>query len=107
MNPRRPCRSLGSGGRPGPRRQASPSERAATGGERTSEIVLALADGLESLTNQIIEAALQAEGGSTIRAAAKLKVSARTLQRHVAAGRVRVPVLTRGRGKSGRTPRGA
>jgi DNA-binding NtrC family response regulator len=89
------------------RRQSSAAERASTGRERASEIVLALGDGLEALTNQIIEAALQAEGGSTIRAAAKLKVSPRTLQRHVAAGRVRVPVLTRGRSKRGRTPRGA
>lgn len=68
-------------------------ERSQSRDEGSGQIVLALSDGLESLTSQIIEAALQAEGGSTIRAAAKLKVSPRTLQRHVATGRVRVPAL--------------
>jgi DNA-binding NtrC family response regulator len=58
---------------------------------RPGELVLDLDDGLESLTRQIIEAALEAENGSTVRAAAKLKVSPRTLQRHVATGRVRLP----------------
>lgn len=59
--------------------------------ESSDEVVLALSDGLESLTSQIIEAALEVTGGSTIRAAAKLKISPRTLQRHVATGRVRAP----------------
>jgi DNA-binding NtrC family response regulator len=67
--------------------------------ERASGLVLQLGDGLDSLTGQIIEAALEAEGGSTIRAAAKLKVSRRTLQRHVASGRVRVPALAEARVK--------
>jgi DNA-binding NtrC family response regulator len=67
--------------------------------ERARGLVLQLGDGLDSLTGQIIEAALEAEGGSTIRAAAKLKVSRRTLQRHVASGRVRVPALAEARVK--------
>jgi DNA-binding NtrC family response regulator len=72
--------------------------------EHASELVLDLDDGLESLTGQIIEAALQAEGGSTLRASAKLKVSRRTLQRHVASGRVRVPARPQGGVKRRRAP---
>jgi len=72
--------------------------------ERTSKLVLDMGDGLESLTSQIIEAALQAEGGSTVRAAAKLKVSRRTLQRHIASGRVRVPAQPQERVKRRRAP---
>ena len=56
----------------------------------SGRLVLELDDGLEALTRQIIEAALEAEEGSAVRAAARLRVSPRTLQRHVAAGRVRV-----------------
>jgi transcriptional regulator with PAS, ATPase and Fis domain len=58
---------------------------------QSGRLALELDDGLEALTRQIIEAALEAEEGSTVRAAARLRVSPRTLQRHVAAGRVRVP----------------
>jgi len=72
-------------------RLQSPPSPSAGVSARHRELVLDLDDGLESLTRQIIEAALEAEGGSTIRAAAKLKVSPRTLQRHVATGRVRLP----------------
>jgi DNA-binding NtrC family response regulator len=83
----------------GIRLQAPSDASAETVSVRSGELVLNLDDGLESLTRQIIEAALDAENGSTIRAAAKLKVSPRTLQRHVATGRVRLPV--------GRPPRNA
>ena len=76
----------------GIRLQAPSDARAETVSVRSGELVLDLDDGLESLTRQIIEAALDAENGSTVRAAAKLKVSPRTLQRHVATGRVRLPV---------------
>jgi DNA-binding NtrC family response regulator len=75
----------------GIRLQTPSDARAGTVSVRSGELVLDLDDGLESLTRQIIEAALDAENGSTIRAAAKLKVSPRTLQRHVATGRVRLP----------------
>ena len=75
----------------GIRLQATAPDGPSAGTERQGQLVLELADGLESLTCQIIEAALEAAGGSTIRAAAKLKVSPRTLQRHVATGRVRMP----------------
>jgi DNA-binding NtrC family response regulator len=86
------------------RRHPSSSGRLLPSPERPGEIVLALSDGLAALTSQIIEAALEAEGGSTIRAAAKLKVSPRTLQRHVAAGRVRVPARSEARAKRRRNP---
>ena len=57
---------------------------------RGSEIVLDTDDGLDAMLDQIVETVLQAEGGNKARAAARLKVSLRTIQRHVAAGRVRV-----------------
>ncbi len=53
-------------------------------------LVLDLDEGLDALVRQIIEAALELEAGSTTRAAARLKVSQRTLQRHIASGRVSV-----------------
>jgi DNA-binding NtrC family response regulator len=73
------------------RLEAAAARPSATGRASDRELVLELDDGLEALTRQIIEAALEAENGSTIRAASKLKVSPRTLQRHVATGRVRLP----------------
>jgi len=69
---------------PAPDRRARPAAKQA-------ELTLDLDDGLESLISQIIEAALEIEGGNKIRAAARLQVSPRTVQRHVASGRVRVP----------------
>jgi DNA-binding NtrC family response regulator len=86
------------------RRQSTANGGALPSAERSGEIVLELSDGLAALTSQIIEATLAAEGGSTIRAAAKLKVSPRTLQRHVAAGRVRVPARSEARAKRRRNP---
>jgi DNA-binding NtrC family response regulator len=69
---------------PGPERQlASP--------EHGAQLTLNLDDGLDSLTRQIVEAALDREGGNKLRTAARLKVSPRTMQRYVATGRVRVP----------------
>ena len=59
--------------------------------EHSRQLALDLDDGLEALTRQIIEAALESAEGSTVKAAARLRVSPRTLQRHLAAGRVRVP----------------
>jgi len=66
------------------------------GGPRsTEELVINLDDGLESAMAQIIEAALETEDGNKARAAVRLKVSLRTIQRHVASGRT-IP----GRGES-------
>jgi transcriptional regulator with PAS, ATPase and Fis domain len=50
------------------------------------ELVLNLDDGLDAMLGQIIEAALDAEKGNKARAAARLRVSLRTIQRHVASG---------------------
>ncbi len=47
--------------------------------------------GLESLIQQIVEAALDREDGNTIKTAARLRISPRTVQRYVATGRVRSP----------------
>lgn len=69
---------------PGPERQVASAERGA-------ELTLNLDNGLESLTRQIVEAALDLEGGNKIRAAARLQVSPRTMQRYLTTGRVRVP----------------
>lgn len=62
----------------------------ATSEQRPGRLTLDLDDGLDSMVRQIVEAALEAEGGNTIRAASRLQVSPRTVQRHVASGRVRV-----------------
>ncbi|HEX2876841.1 MAG TPA: sigma-54 dependent transcriptional regulator [Polyangiaceae bacterium] len=70
------------------------AQAAAPGVGHSGKLALELDDGLEALTRQIIEAALEAEEGSTVRAAARLRVSPRTLQRHVATGRVRAPGRT-------------
>jgi transcriptional regulator with PAS, ATPase and Fis domain len=50
------------------------------------QLTINLDDGLDLALSQIIDAALQAEGGNKARAAARLKVSLRTIQRHVASG---------------------
>ena len=52
-------------------------------------LTLRLDDGLDALTRQIVEATLALEGGSKTRAAARLQISLRTMQRYVASGRVR------------------
>jgi transcriptional regulator with PAS, ATPase and Fis domain len=46
---------------------------------------------LAAMIHRIIEATLAEEGGNKAGAAARLQISLRTLQRHVAAGRVRAP----------------
>ncbi|HXK19487.1 MAG TPA: sigma-54 dependent transcriptional regulator, partial [Polyangiaceae bacterium] len=66
------------------RLQSSGESRGAAEPER--ELVLNLDDGLDAMLGQIIEAALDAEEGNKARAAARLKVSLRTIQRHVASG---------------------
>jgi DNA-binding NtrC family response regulator len=49
---------------------------------------LDLSDGLESMIVQIVETALDLDGGNKLKAAARLRISARTVQRYVASGRV-------------------
>jgi transcriptional regulator with PAS, ATPase and Fis domain len=59
--------------------------------DRGRTLSLNLDEGLEEMTRQIVEAALEFEDGNAIRAAAKLQVSARTIQRYLATGRVHRP----------------
>lgn len=66
-------------------------ERPAESAEPGAQLTLHLDDGLEALTRQIVEAALDLDGGNKLRAAARLQVSPRTMQRYVASGRARVP----------------
>jgi hypothetical protein len=56
----------------------------------TARITLDVNDGLETLIRQIVERALVLERGSATRAAARLRLSPRTVQRYIASGRVRV-----------------
>jgi DNA-binding NtrC family response regulator len=69
--------------------RASSGAPAATAvGSGRGELVLDLNDGLPALVRQIVEAALEREGGSNLKAAARLRISPRTVQRYVATGRV-------------------
>ncbi|WP_437587082.1 sigma-54 interaction domain-containing protein [Sorangium sp. So ce1000] len=68
-----------------------PEDAAADVSRASTSLALDLDDGLESLIQQIVEAALERDGGDKIKAAARLRISLRTVQRYVAAGRVRVP----------------
>jgi predicted DNA-binding protein (UPF0251 family) len=47
------------------------------------------------MVQQIVEAALEVDGGNKIEAATRLQISPRTVQRYVASGRVRVAAETR------------
>lgn len=67
------------------------TQRADVSTESKLDISLRLDDGLALLTRQIIQAAITAEVGDTIAAARRLKVSPRTIQRYIAAGRVNLP----------------
>jgi transcriptional regulator with PAS, ATPase and Fis domain len=55
-----------------------------------SRVTVNVDDGLEAITRQLVEAALALEEGNKARAAARLKVSVRSMQRYVATGRVLV-----------------
>jgi transcriptional regulator with PAS, ATPase and Fis domain len=68
--------------------QIEPS-KTAEGAVASSQISLDLDDGLDSILGQIIETALQVESGDKALAARRLKVSLRTIQRHVASGHAR------------------
>jgi DNA-binding NtrC family response regulator len=74
------------------REQPSDVEPAA-GASPRALLTLDLDAGLASLTQRIVEAALALEGGNTLRAAARLRISPRTIQRYVAAGRVGAAVV--------------
>ena len=59
--------------------------------EKATKLTVNLDEGMSEVTRRIIEAALEMEAGDTVRAAARLRVSPRTVQRHLASGRVRLP----------------
>lgn len=54
-----------------------------------STLTLQLDEGLPALIERVVEAALALEGGDTRKAAARLRISTRTVQRYVTTGRVR------------------
>jgi hypothetical protein len=64
-------------------------------GEPSRELVLSLDDGLDAMLAQIIQAMLEAEGGNKAHAAARLKVSLRTVQRHVPLATLMEPPIFR------------
>jgi len=56
---------------------------------RNASLTLDVNDGLESMTRQIVETALRLDGGDKGKAAARLGISLRTVQRYVASGAAR------------------
>src|SRR5204863_2261048 len=80
------------GGRPARVADLPAALRPGTAGDAAStspRITLELDDGLEALVDQIVMTALELDEGNKTRAAARLRISARTVQRYVASGRVR------------------
>ncbi len=70
------------------RAQAADPDGAASDSCSTS-LTLDLDDGLDALIRQIVESALELDSGNKIKAAMRLGISPRTVQRYVASGRVR------------------
>jgi DNA-binding NtrC family response regulator len=70
------------------RESASAASPLVPSGGRPPLVTLNLDEGLEHLTQRIVESALELEQGNTAKAAARLRISPRTIQRYVAAGRV-------------------
>jgi transcriptional regulator with PAS, ATPase and Fis domain len=64
------------------------SAEAVAPAEVSTSLTLDLDDGMDVLVRRIVEAALELEGGDKQKAAARLQISPRTVQRYVAAGRV-------------------
>jgi DNA-binding NtrC family response regulator len=71
------------------RSEPRPTCLAEANGVSAVTVALDLDDGLEALIGQIVEAALRLESGSASGAAARLRISPRTVQRYLASGRVR------------------
>ncbi len=67
------------------------SESAPRAAKHRSSLLLELDDGLEAHVQRIIETVLEQEGGDKVKTAARLRISPRTVQRHVATGRVSTP----------------
>jgi len=58
----------------------------------SGDLVVDVDAGLEAVLQRVVERALELDAGDTIRAAKRLRISPRTIQRHLASGRVRAPV---------------
>ncbi len=71
------------------RSQVSDSDERADPDKTSTRLTLDLDDGLEGLIQQIVETALELDSGNKVKAAARLHISPRTVQRYVASGRVR------------------
>jgi DNA-binding NtrC family response regulator len=71
------------------RRQRTDPDQRREPGSTSTTLTLDLDQGLEALIQQVVETAIELDGGSKIKAAARLGISARTIQRYVASGRVR------------------
>jgi DNA-binding NtrC family response regulator len=54
----------------------------------SATVTLELDEGLDTLIRKIVETALNLDGGSKNKAATRLRISTRTIQRYVASGRV-------------------
>jgi DNA-binding NtrC family response regulator len=72
------------------RTQASPGP--ASDSVRSASLTLNLDDGLAALIQQLVEAALTLSSGNTSQAAARLRISPRTVQRYVSSGRAGRPL---------------
>jgi DNA-binding NtrC family response regulator len=70
-------------------RPAAPPARRPEAAPAPETLTLSLNEGLEAMTRKIVEAALALEGGHKGRAAERLGISLRTIQRYAAAGLVR------------------
>ena len=70
------------------RLQAAGASDRSSPGSASTKLALDLDDGLEALIRQIVERALDVDGGNKLKAAARLRISPRTIQRYVASGRV-------------------
>jgi DNA-binding NtrC family response regulator len=71
------------------RLQPSDTAVAEEAGEASTLVTLDLDHGLDALVRQIVEAALTRDKGNTVKAATRLRISPRTVQRYLASGRVR------------------
>ena len=82
------------------------SETSAALRPESSKLQIDIDEGLPSITQQIVQAALALESGDTSRAARRLRVSIRTIQRYLASGRVRLPEHDAGASVKARSIRG-
>jgi transcriptional regulator with PAS, ATPase and Fis domain len=56
---------------------------------RSAQLTVDLDEGLDAVVKRVVESALELEHGNKLKAAARLRISPRTIQRYVASGRIR------------------